>query len=372
MVGSQLNDDVSQPAFGWRGLSLDVVRHFFGVEDVIRVMDIAESVGLNRLHLHLSDDQGWRLDIPGWPELIARSSQSGVGGGPGGHYTRADWDRLRTAASLRGLTLVPEIDLPGHSNAALHAIAGLNPDGRRPPAYDGIEVGFSSLRMEAPDTERFVRDVYAHLVEISDGLVHVGGDESHATEPEEYAQLMELITAGVHDAGGTVIAWQEAAAHLGKGDYVQVWDPRLDPQPVVEAAARGCQVILSPASHVYLDMKYDDSSELGLSWIGPVDLRTAAAMEPTKLIDGLDPSAIAGIEAAIWTETISSFEELSYMLLPRLAAVGEIALRGSIEWAAFSQRLAAQTATWAERGWAWHHSPGLTLEIPADSYTTRG
>lgn len=347
-------------AFEWRGLSLDVVRHFFQVEDVIRVMDIAEHIGLNRLHLHLSDDQGWRLDIPGWPELVERSSRYAVDGAPGGHYTRADWERLRTAAHDRGLLLIPEIDLPGHSNAALHAVPGLNLDGVPPEPYCGIEVGFSSLRMVAPDTERFVREVYAYLAEISDGYVHVGGDESHATEPEEYAQLIELITDAVRATGAKVIAWQEAADHLGEGDLVQVWDPRLAAQPVVAAAERGAQVILSPASRVYLDMKYTEESEMGLVWMGHTELTDTAAFVPEELIPDLDPNQIIGIEAAIWTETMETFEDLSYMLLPRLAAVGEIGHRGRVDWTEFASRLPEMAATWTERGWPYHRSPHVS------------
>lgn len=348
-----------QQGYAWRGLSLDVVRHFFPVDDVIRVMDIAESVGLNRMHLHLSDDQGWRLDIPGWPALVERSSGSGVGGGPGGYYTRSDWDRLRGAAAERGLVLIPEIDLPGHSNAALHAVEGLNPDGARPAEYHGIEVGFSSLRLAAPDTERFIREVYRYLVEISDGLVHVGGDESHATDAAEYGQLLDLIVAAVRDAGGTVIAWQEAAAHLREGEYVQVWDPRLATAPVVAAAERGVKVILSPASSVYLDMKYDESHDLGLSWMGTTELVRTAALDPHALIEGLDPAAIAGIEATLWTETLETFDQVSYMLLPRLAAVGEIARTGALDWPSFAARLPALAEDWRQRGWQYHRSPGV-------------
>lgn len=354
---------MSEPVYEWRGLSLDVVRHFFGVDDVVRVMDIAESVGLNRLHLHLSDDQGWRLDIPGWPELVERSSGYGVGGGCGGYYTREDWERLRRAAGERGITLIPEVDLPGHSNAALHAVPGLNVDGITPPAYHGIEVGFSSLRMAAPDTERFIRDVYRYLAEISDGYVHIGGDESHATEPAEYDELVALITDTVRGTGATIIAWQEAANHLGAGDLVQVWDPRLNAEPVVAAAERGAKVILSPASRVYLDMKYGEDSERGLVWMGHTELADTAALVPEEAIEGLDPRSIVGVEAALWTETLETFEHLSYMLLPRLAAVGEIGQRGRIDWPDFAGRLPQVARTWQERGWPYHRSPGV--EWPA-------
>ena len=348
-----------EPRFGWRGLSLDVARHFFSVEDVVRVLDIVASLGLNRLHVHLTDDQGWRIDIPGWPELVERSSGSGVGGGPGGFYTVDDWQRLRRAASDRDIVLVPEIDLPGHTNAALHAVAGLNVDGARPPAYHGMEVGFSSLRMAAPATERFVREVLGFMVDVSDGFVHIGGDESHATGEDEYAELMGLTTDAVRSVGGTVVAWQEAARFLAAGDYTQVWDERLAHDPVVEAANRGVKVICSPASRVYLDMKYDESTDLGLTWMGTTELQRSAGWRPEELIADLPPESIAGVEATIWTETITTFDELSYMLLPRLAAVAEVANRGFVDWEDFATRLPDLARTWDERGWRYHRSAGV-------------
>jgi hexosaminidase len=346
-------------AYEWRGLSVDVVRHFFGVEDVIRVMDMASHFGLNRLHLHLSDDQGWRLDIPGWPQLVERSSQGSVGGDPGGFYDADDWRRIRDAARSRGLTLVPEFDMPGHTNAALHAIPGLNPDGVCPPPYEGVEVGFSSLRVAAPDTERFVRDVFTYLTDVSDGWVHVGGDESHSTEHDEYAELVDMTMSAVRDAGGSVVAWQEAAPFLQLGEHVQVWDERLPSESIVAAARRGVKVILSPASRVYLDMKYDEGTELGTTWMGTTELTRTADWHPHGTIAGLPTEAIAGVEACIWTETMRTFDDLSYMLLPRLAAAADIARYGSIDWEEFAAGLPARAREWRKYGWVWHRSPGI-------------
>lgn len=347
------------PAYGWRGLSIDVARRFFPVNDLIRAMDMAASFELNRFHLHLSDDQGWRLDVPGWPELVERSSGSGVDGGPGGFYSRADWALLKRSATERGLTLIPEFDLPGHTNAALHAIPGLNPDGNAPEVYEGIDVGFSSLRLGAPETERFITEVLRFATDISDGLVHVGGDESHSTEAAEYAELMGLITGAVRDAGGTIIAWQEAADYLVAGEYTQVWDERLKTEPIVAAAERGVNVILSPASRVYLDMKYTNDTELGLTWMGTNELEHAADWRPAELIPGLDPERIAGVEATIWTETIKNFDQLSYMLLPRLAAAAEMAWRSEIDWPTFAGDLPELARYWDAQGWKWHRSPGV-------------
>ena len=133
------------PRFAWRGLSLDVARHFFSVEEVTEVLGLMFDLRLNVLHLHLTDDQGWRLDLPSRPELTERSSSSAVGGGPGGYFTAGDYARIQAAAARRGITVVPEIDVPGHTHAALHAVPELNPSGVAPETYTGIAVGFSSL-----------------------------------------------------------------------------------------------------------------------------------------------------------------------------------------------------------------------------------
>ena len=107
------------PRFAWRGLMLDVARHFFGVADVKRVIDLAATYKLNRLHLHLSDDQGWRIEIKSWPELARVGGQTAVGGGPGGAYSQADYAAIVAYAASRYITIVPEIDMPGHMQAAL-------------------------------------------------------------------------------------------------------------------------------------------------------------------------------------------------------------------------------------------------------------
>lgn len=346
----------SNPYYEWRGMMLDVVRHFFSVEDVISVMDIAQAQGLNRFHLHLTDDQGWRIDIPGWPQLVGKSSDGGVEGAAGGYYSQADWERLRQAAHERGLLLIPEVDFPGHSNAALHAVPGLNPDGKCPEPYRGIEVGFSSLRMSAPDTERFLRDVYTYIAQISDGYVHIGGDESHSTSHDEYVELVSIAAATVREAGAKLIAWQEAADLLEPGDLVQLWDSRMSHESVVSAAQRGVKVIMSPSNYFYLDMKYDQDTPFGLDWSGYVPLRRTTSVRPDELLEGLGRERIVGIEANIWTETLSTFDQLSYMLLPRLAAVGEIGLHGGVDWEDFESRLPEMTQEWDRNGWSWHNS----------------
>lgn len=349
------------PRYQWRGLSIDIVRHFFGVDTLKDIVELMASLRLNTLHLHLSDDQGWRIDIPDYPELVAASSSSAVGGDQGGYVSAQDWEELRTYAHARGVQLVPEVDVPGHTNAAKHAIVGLNSSGEVPHAYTGIEVGFSSLEWKAPQTQRFLGVIARTLARVSDGAVHIGGDESHATPEEEYAQIVTYMAARVRETGRAVVAWQESAHYLKPADYVQVWDERLDMTAVVEAARRGVQIIMSPGSRAYLDMKYNTEERLGLTWMGTTELRQSLEWDPATLIPGVSADAVAGVEATVWTETIRTPEELSYMLLPRLAALAEVAWTGSGvgQWDSFATRIAVAARSWEREGRRFHHSPGV-------------
>ncbi len=130
---------------------LDVARHFFSVADVERYIDEMTLYKINVLHLHLTDDQGWRIAISGWPQLTAVGGSSAVGGGPGGHYTQEQYSQIVAYAASRYVTVVPEIDTPGHVNAALASYANLNCEGTAPALYTGINVGFSSLCMAHAD-----------------------------------------------------------------------------------------------------------------------------------------------------------------------------------------------------------------------------
>jgi hexosaminidase len=131
---------------------LDVSRHFFTVDQVKRYIDQLALYKINKLHLHLSDDQGWRIAIDSWPRLATYGGSTQVGGGPGGHYTKAQYKDIVRYAASRHLEVVPEIDMPGHTNAALASYPELNCDGVAPPLYTGTEVGFSSLCVGKPVT----------------------------------------------------------------------------------------------------------------------------------------------------------------------------------------------------------------------------
>jgi hexosaminidase len=344
---------------------VDVARHFLPVPDLEKIVGLMAGYKMNVLHLHLTDDQGWRLDIPSRPELVARSSQGAVNGDHGGSYTGSDWAGLVAYAAAHGVTVVPEIDIPGHTNAALHAIPALNPGGVAPDAYEGIQVGFSTLHADLPETAPFLSDVFGDVAAMTPGdYVHVGGDEATSTADEEYSCLVCTAMGDVTAAGKKVVGWQEIAkaTPLPPGTVIQYWDERADAAPILAAAKAGAKVLLSPASRVYLDMKYDGHTALGQTWAGEIELRRAYDWDPATELHGLDPSSIAGVEAAIWTETLGNVTDVEYMLLPRLAAVAEKAWSTTNDWHGFRDRVAPQAAAWDQAGLVWYMSPEVNWQ----------
>lgn len=356
------------PRYRWRGLSVDVARHFLPPDDLAAIVDLAAGYKLNVLHVHLTDDQGWRIDLPSRPELVERSSGTAVDGDPGGYYTAADWASLVGHAASRGVVVVPEIDVPGHVNAALHAVPALNSSGVAAEEYTGVDVGFSGLRADLPATAPFLADVFGDVAAMTPGeYVHIGGDEADQAGPDEYARLVQAAAGAVRAAGKGVVAWQEAAtAPLEPGTVVQYWRELDDPRPVVAAAEAGSLVLMSPASRVYLDMKYTADYPLGQDWAGLVELRDAYDWDPAAYLPGLDPDAVIGVEAAVWTETLRDLDDVTRMLLPRLAAVAEVAWSSSADWDGFRERVAPHAAAWDRAGLAWHRSPQVEWHLAGE------
>lgn len=353
---------VDAPRYPWRGLSVDVARHFSGPEALRAVVDVLSAYKLNVLHLHLTDDQGWRIESPSRPELAKLSSDGDCSGGKGGHLSLADFRALQDYAAERFVRVVPEIDVPGHINAATHVYGELRPDGVPTDAYTGIEVGFSRLTFDLPATEPFLRDVFTDLAHVTDGEhVHFGGDEVLTMEPDEYARFVELCERIIREAGKTPVAWQEAAkAPLRPGTIVQYWDThKADLTYLADAARAGARVLLSPANKVYLDMKYTADFPLGQEWAGLVELRDSYDWEPEGVVEGLPPSSIEGVEGAVWTERIVTTDDLFTMLLPRLSAVAEVAWTTPErkDWEDFRRRVAVEAAAWRRDGRAFHPTP---------------
>ncbi len=334
------------PRFAWRGMMLDVARHFppGGAEDVKRVVDLMALYKLNRLHLHLTDDQGWRLMIESWPRLAEVGGSTAVDGDPGGYFTQAEYAELVAYAASRYIDIVPEIDLPGHTNAALASYPELNCDGVAPDLYTGIEVGFSSLCIDKEITYQFVDDVLREVAALTPGpFIHVGGDEAHSTPDADYARFMARVQEIVQSHGKQMLAWEEAARiDLVPGSAVQHWHSDM----AVHAVKQGAQVIMSPSAHAYLDMKYDDSTALGLNWAGNISVEKAYAWDPATVRTGIPEEAILGVEAPLWAETVRTLDDLEYLVFPRLLGIAEIGWSPAEgrSWDEYRQRLAGHAA----------------------------
>lgn len=353
------------PRFAWRGAMLDVARHFFSVRDVKRFIDLIALYKLNRLHLHLSDDQGWRIAIDSWPRLATHGGSTEVGGGKGGYYTQRQYSALVAYARSRYVELVPEIDMPGHVHAALSSYPELACDGKPSPLYTGIDVGFSSLCVGKDVTYTFVDDVVGELAALTPGpWFHIGGDEAAATKPADYDRFVDRVQQIVERHGKRMVGWEEMGrAKLHAGTIVQHWN--LDPAKMAlsrRAVERGAKVIMSPATRAYLDMKYDPSTRLGLHWAGYTSVRDAYTWDPGRQVPGVGSRDVLGVEAPLWSETVRTLAEAEYLAFPRLLAIAEIGwspARGR-SWAEYRLRLAAQGPRLSAQGVNFYRSP----EVP--------
>ena len=347
------------PRYPWRGAMLDVARHFFAVDDVKRYIDLIALHKMNRFHLHLADDQGWRIEIRKWPDLTVKGGTTEVGGGPGGFYTQAQYADIVAYAADRFITVIPEIDMPGHTNAALVAYAELNCNGEAAKVFTGTEVGFSALCVDKDVTYRFIDDVVKEIAALTPGpYFHMGGDEVKTLAPAQYSAFVERVQAIVHAHGKQMIGWDEiAAARLAPTSIVQHWRP----DAAKPELARAPKLILSPANRTYLDMKYDADTALGLSWAGLIPLKTAYEWDPDTLVPGAQPGAILGVEAPLWSETAATMRDVEFLAMPRLAAIAEIAwsAKATHDWEGFRARLAAQAQRWSALGINFYRSPDV-------------
>jgi hexosaminidase len=381
------------PDFAYRGSMLDVARHFISKEDVKFYIDQMASMKLNYLHLHLTDDQGWRIEIKSWPKLTEIGGSSEVGGGKGGFYTQEEYKELVAYAAERYITIVPEIDMPGHTNSALASYAELNPGVNLPVGqgldslnkktldyqlpltapqasqmYTGIEVGWSTFAPQLEVTYAFVDSVVREISELSPGpYFHIGGDESHVTEKDDYIYFVERVQDIVSKYGKTSMGWDEVAtAKLLPGNVAQFWAKE---ENAILAKNQGNKVLLSPAKKAYLDMQYDSISRIGLHWAAYIELDSAYLWDPSTYVKGLSKEDILGVEAPLWSETVTNREDINYLAFPRLAALAEVAWtkKEQRSWEGFASRIPIQGDRWTIQGVDFYKSPKVTWETKKKS-----
>jgi hexosaminidase len=347
---------VDQPRFAWRGSMLDVSRHFFTVREVQQYIDLMALYKLNVLHLGLTNDQGWRIQINSRPRLTAVGSLTQVGGGPGGFYTQQDYQNIIQYARTRYITVVPEIDMPSHSNAGLSAYPELSCGSRPPTPYTGIEVGFSTFCVDKEETYAFIDDVVREVSALTPGpYLHIGGDEVKVLTNEQYIRFVERVQTIVNKYGKKMVGWEEITkARLKPTTLAQQWKS----DSATAALQYGAKLILSPSKRTYLDMKYTRDTELGLTWAAIFDVSDAYDWNPAFYLTGVTERDVVGVEAPVWSETMRNITAVEYMAMPRLVAIAEVAWtpQGAREWQGFRWRLASHAPRWNYLGINYYRS----------------
>ena len=331
------------PVYQYRGLMLDVARHFFPKETVMRQIDHAAQYKINKLHLHLTDDQGWRIEIKSRPALTEIGSLGAVNGDPGGYFTQNDFIEIVEYAAARYIEVIPEIDMPGHVNAALVSIPELNPGGKPAKPRTDIEIGYSTLQVHSEETYKFVDDVIRELAAISPSkYFHIGGDEANATARNDYEYFIGRVSEIVKKYGKTTIGWSPYDSSEGVLTDAVVQNWLCNSGSFRSSNEKNLAVVLSPPG-AYLDQKYNGSTKLGLQWRGLINLEKSYKWYPAVIAP---KSRIFGVESALWTETIITEDDIDYMLYPRLIANAEIGWTAGEErdFKNFKSRLPGQLA----------------------------
>lgn len=352
------------PQYGFRSTMLDVSRHFFSVEDVKKYIDLMSYYKFNTLHLHLSDDQGWRIEIKAWPKLTEIGGSTEVGGESGGFYTQEDYSKIVNYAAAHHITVIPEIDMPGHTNAASVSYPWLNGNGKTPELYEGTSVGFSTFDTRKDSVYAFIDDVIKEISALTPGpYFHIGGDESHVTKDEDYIYFVNKVEKIVMKYGKRMIGWDEVAnTDIGSSSIAQVWHSEKNKQAAID---KGMQVILSPANKAYLDMKYDSLSRFGLNWAAYIPVDSGYVWSP----ESYGPKeSILGIEAPLWSETISNMAELEYLAFPRLIGYSELGwtIEANRNWEDYERRLAGQVPYLKRMNVQYYPSPRVDWERQKD------
>lgn len=352
------------PRFGWRGFMLDEGRHFFGKEEVKRVIDIMATYKMNRFHWHLTEDQGWRLEIPKYPKLTevgARRPSRVLAWGDvkpdgqlyEGHYTRADVQEIVAYARQRFIEIMPEVDIPGHSQAAVAAYpAELACDPESPHEvwlWQGVSTDV--INVANPKAVQFAKDVIDELIKLFPfGYIHLGGDECPTKKWENnetcraqltalgsnnfrdlqinfYKQLQDHIQAKPASEQRHLVFWNEVLHgnidRLDK-DHITIMAWVGANQAARNAAQQGMNNILSPQIPYYINRKQSaDAGEPLSQGQGTETVKAVYGYEPAG---GIAPELLpryTGVQANFWTEWVESADVLEYLMLPRLAAVAE-------------------------------------------------
>ena len=344
-------DITDSPRFNWRGLLIDLGRHFFGKPALFKIIDEMAAYKLNVLKLHLTDYEGWRLEIPSYPKLAQVGSL--VDGKPQ-YLTTADVREIVHYAAERHIMVVPEIEMPSHAGAAARSYPEFfNSDGSafnpaNPKTYDfirGILTQVASL-FPAPYIDFAGDEVGADTWKGMADVDRLKADQGVKTTADVEAYFGRRVVAIIEALGKRPMAWDEQVdAHAPKEVVIQWWR-RDRPDVLVAAAKEGHDLVISPADELYFDY-HQGPGEPGAPWEGnkggPQSIAKMLAWEPVPDSFTPDQSAqVLGIEGCVWTEFIATERYLQFMTFPRLLALAEIAWRprGPRDEKEFQERLA--------------------------------
>lgn len=399
------------PRYEHRGVGIDVARSFYTVEEMKEHIDNAAQFKMNRLHIHLTDDQGWRIamdqpaaadnpfeikytdltEISGKTAMTTNGSQSEPG--HTGYYTKADYQDIVAYAGENGMMVIPEIDMPGHTTAALHAVPALNsaksapkpkPGNLTPEAQGTGDVGVSSFDADNPATYEFTKEVLTQLAAMTPGpFIHIGGDESHVTNGPDYRKMINTFTRQVNDVNKRVIGWNEyGSADLPPNSVVQLWvgGGQGESDKIIRNDAK---VILSPASKTYIPQKQHSSEQFGGTWAcgGPCTLAAHYDWDPAKYLPGIGDERILGVETVQWGEWLRGMDQTESYQYPRTLATAEVGWspQANRNYADFTKRAATLGGRMALEGLNHFKTPGVgwstappapaTMPVPTDAAT---
>ncbi len=355
------------PRFAWRGIMLDSARHFQSPGFIRRFIDAMAMHKLNVLHWHLTDDQAWRLEIRKYPKLAqvgawrvpagaARGDIDPATGKPrlyGGFYTQADVRGIVSYAAARGITIVPEIDVPGHTSAMIAAYPELGPPGHRVrevPADWGV---YPHALNHDEATFAFVEDVFAEVLELFPGpYIHKGGDE---VEKDPFTLRLARF---LESRGRRLVGWDEILSHeLPRSAVVMSWRGL---EGALKAAASGHDTVLAPDPTLYFDNRQGTGTDEP-----PGRIRVLASLETVYRFEPM-PASIApaarahvlGLQGNVWTEHIRTEDRVGYMTFPRAAAIAELGWSAPErrDWNGFVRRVAASFARYEAIGMTYSES----------------
>ncbi len=348
------------PTLAYRGLMLDVARHFFTVEEVKRTLDLMALHKLNVFHWHLTDDQGWRIEIRKYPKLTEIGSvrrRTLIGRDPGGeydetcrydetphggYYTQAEIREVVDYAARRFITVIPEVEFPGHAVAALASYPWLGCTGEQYEVRQTWDIDDRVFCIGRETTFDFIEGVLDEVLDLFPSpLIHIGGDECPDKMWARCPQCQERMRREGLTAERQLQGYATARVErylAARGRRLMGWDELLDggvsPTAVVmswrgseggiRAARQGNAVVMAPTTHCYLDYyQTADTAREPLAWGGFLPLEKVYALDPYEGLNDRERANVLGVQANLWTEYICDFAQAQYMLLPRLAAVAE-------------------------------------------------